>query len=514
MPRSIRYFILIWGCLLLSSMPLSAQGSRWRDTLQQKITLLQELKSASNYEQAQIEAANLRAFMRQQYITCPPNAVSLISGIYLKNKDVVNGNLFLDETEQAARRDRNMSNREALFAALVREHERWGQSERAATASQLLKTTQDSLSAIRVRTQTSRLQQITDSLRLELIRAQTQQVDSVSMPQNQFWGIMAAFAVALLGLLWFLNRSNQRWQDRLEQAERHHDLQMANLRPPVHIAPSDMTDVAQVATGTSAYFTQRKEGPTFGDGLPPALALVVEPNRHVAIYVRSLLSNHYDVEMASTAAEALKMANELLPDIIVCDTQLNGVTGIEVTRQIKLSDRTNHIPVIILSRFFGNDGKLDALRAGADAWFTRPMLNDEFDAAVQQLMIQQKALHEQFDRYLQLYYSGNRQPQNNRFLEEIIRHIESRMADVDLMPDELARLMQMTNPHFNKKVRALTGKDPGQIIREVRLEKAKFLLQNRAGTPQAISAMVGYNSPGTFALAFKDYFGEHTLLLQ
>jgi AraC-like DNA-binding protein len=47
----------------------------------------------------------------------------------------------------------------------------------------------------------------------------------------------------------------------------------------------------------------------------------------------------------------------------------------------------------------------------------------------------------------------------------------------------------------------------------MRLEKAKNLLEKRAGTPQAISELVGFSSPGTFALAFKEYFGENTLLL-
>jgi hypothetical protein len=47
----------------------------------------------------------------------------------------------------------------------------------------------------------------------------------------------------------------------------------------------------------------------------------------------------------------------------------------------------------------------------------------------------------------------------------------------------------------------------------MRLEKAKSLLDKRAGTPQAISELVGFSNPGTFALAYKAYFGENTLLL-
>ena len=71
----------------------------------------------------------------------------------------------------------------------------------------------------------------------------------------------------------------------------------------------------------------------------------------------------------------------------------------------------------------------------------------------------------------------------------------------------------MSNTHFAKKLKVMTGKEPVQLIRELRLEKAKTLLEKRAGNPGVISELVGFSNPGTFALAFKEYFGENTLLL-
>jgi CheY-like chemotaxis protein len=245
----------------------------------------------------------------------------------------------------------------------------------------------------------------------------------------------------------------------------------------------------------------------------PQVALVIEPNRQIALYVRSLLSSNFEVITADTAAEALKVAHESMPDLIVCDAHLNGQEGIDIVRQIKLSERTNHIPVVLLSKHYGNDGRLDALRAGADAWFTRPMQSDEFNITVKHLIDSQKTKHDDFQRLLQLYFTPDRPPIPNRFIADIIAYIEADMANIDLMPDEIARKMQMSNPLFVRKLRALTGKEPGQLIRELRLEKSKFLLEKRAGTPQAISAMVGFPNPGNFAMAFKDYFGENTLLL-
>lgn len=91
--------------------------------------------------------------------------------------------------------------------------------------------------------------------------------------------------------------------------------------------------------------------------------------------------------------------------------------------------------------------------------------------------------------------------------------IEQNLADADFMADDLAKKMQLPRHHFVKKLGVLTGKEPVQLIREMRLEKAKILLEKRAGTPQAIADLVGFSNPGTFALAFKEYFGENTLLL-
>jgi AraC-like DNA-binding protein len=203
----------------------------------------------------------------------------------------------------------------------------------------------------------------------------------------------------------------------------------------------------------------------------------------------------------------------MLPDLIVCDVLIQGHAGIEIARQIKLSERTNHIPVVLLTDKFGNEGKLDALRAGADAWFTRPVIDDEFDASVQRLLDARKLKHEQFSRFLQLYFSENRVPLEDPFLLQTVQMIEYDLANPDFMADDIARRLQLSKTHYVKKLKVLTGKEPVQLIREMRLEKAKTLLEKRAGTPQAISELVGFSSPGTFALAFKEYFGENTLLL-
>ena len=153
------------------------------------------------------------------------------------------------------------------------------------------------------------------------------------------------------------------------------------------------------------------------------------------------------------------------------------------------------------------------MRAGADAWFTRPVIDDEFDASIQRLIDTRKELHHDFNRTLHLYFTDNRIGLKDPFMQKVCSLIEENLANPDFMADEIARKLQLSKAHFTKKINALTGKEPIQLIREMRLEKAKTLLEKRAGTPNAISELVGFSSPGTFALAFKEYFGENTMLL-
>ncbi len=517
------YKILIISIILFSVLPLCAQNnSAWRDTLQTKQKLLRELVLEQNYEDAQVESGELRAFIKRNFVFMPSATLGLISSIYLRNKDRSSALSMLAEAEQDVQRDKNYDTKAALLAAIVKEHDRWGNEERAAICRQMLQTTQDTLAARQLSQKTRHYEQTIDSLRTALNTATATKENTITLDRYKALALVGIGAFVLLALVVAQLNNNNRWRRKLENRELEFELSHVNpndLPPPndpqstFSSEPNTSTEVIKTGNSSlSAYDMSRRDYFSLYEK-EPQVALVIEPNRQIALYVRSLLSSNFEVITADTAAEALKVAHESMPDLIVCDAHLNGQEGIDIVRQIKLSERTNHIPVVLLSKHYGNDGRLDALRAGADAWFTRPMQSDEFNITVKHLIDSQKTKHDDFQRLLQLYFTDDRPPIPNRFIADIITYIEADIANIDLMPDEIARKMQMSNPLFVRKLRALTGKEPGQLIRELRLEKSKFLLEKRAGTPQAISAMVGFPNPGNFSMAFKDYFGENTLLL-
>lgn len=503
----MRIAVLALLCFFSLAAPAQAQPARTvADTLNNRVQLLQQLSQAGNYESALLEAQWFRDFLKRHKLPISPRALSLISGIYKANGDDRSATLLLGEAELDARKDPNPETKTALLTVLVQECRRWELPDLALNCQQMLNIAQDSVRVRRQRIELSLLRLETDSLRALRAQELLARDQYFHVEKNRAY-LLGGIVILTLMLLLFANaRNTQRWRKRLAKKELEMEVARANTASePILFQPTETEEQATFIPATSPAFWGEKANQT---------VLVIEPNRQVVLYLKSLLGDRFMIETAATANEGLHMASNLLPDLIVCDAILNGATGIDVVRQIKLSERTNHIPVVLLSEHYGNDGKLDALRAGADLWFTRPVIDDEFDASIQRLLNNRTQQHVAFERFLHLYFTDNRLPLHDPFLRQTIDIIEQNLSDPDFSGEYIARKLQLTNTHYSKKLRALTGKEPVQLIREMRLEKAKVLLEKRAGMPQTIAELVGFTSSGTFAMAFKDYFGENTLLLR
>jgi len=101
--------------------------------------------------------------------------------------------------------------------------------------------------------------------------------------------------------------------------------------------------------------------------------LVVDDNEDNRQILNDLLSAaDYEVIEAAAGDEAVRLAGERVPDLILMDIQLPGINGLEATRLIKAEPRLAHIPVIAVTSFAltGDDAKARA--AGCDHYVTKP----------------------------------------------------------------------------------------------------------------------------------------------
>lgn len=117
------------------------------------------------------------------------------------------------------------------------------------------------------------------------------------------------------------------------------------------------------------------------------LVLVVddfEDNR--AMYAEYLSYSGYEVQQACDGEEAVRMTQELLPDVVVMDLSLPVLDGWEATRRLKADVRTRSIPVIALTGHALAGHSRGAREAGCDAFLAKPCLPDKLVEKVQELL--------------------------------------------------------------------------------------------------------------------------------
>ena len=95
----------------------------------------------------------------------------------------------------------------------------------------------------------------------------------------------------------------------------------------------------------------------------------------------------------------------------------------------------------------------------------------------------------------------------NEFLRKVILKIEENLSDEHFGVSELAGAVNMSRSHLLRRVKGITSLSVSQLIRQVRLQKARELLKDGALTVSEVSFKVGFNSTSYFIRCFKDVYG-------
>ncbi|MXO85171.1 phosphate regulon transcriptional regulatory protein PhoB [Altererythrobacter aurantiacus] len=94
----------------------------------------------------------------------------------------------------------------------------------------------------------------------------------------------------------------------------------------------------------------------------------------------------YRVRVTADGDEALVMASEDLPDLVILDWMIEGTSGIEVCRRLRRDKTTAHVPIIMLTAREGEDDRVRGLETGADDYITKPFSPRELLARVSAVM--------------------------------------------------------------------------------------------------------------------------------
>ena len=118
-----------------------------------------------------------------------------------------------------------------------------------------------------------------------------------------------------------------------------------------------------------------------------ATVLVVEDEPSIQeLIAASLRHSGYKVLRADSAEDAMLLVTEVLPDVVLLDWMLPGLSGIQYARRLRCEERTTGLPIIMLTARSDEHDKVSGLDAGADDYLTKPFSPRELQARIKAVL--------------------------------------------------------------------------------------------------------------------------------
>ena len=169
---------------------------------------------------------------------------------------------------------------------------------------------------------------------------------------------------------------------------------------------------------------------------------------------------------------------------------------------------TSHIPVILLTARSTEAQQMEGYEHGADAYMTKPFSADLLISRIDNLLRSRQQLQELFkggqvdDKEVKLT------TQDKLFMDHLRDVVREKMANPKLKMDDLGDELGISRVQLYRKVKVLTGLSPVELLKEMRLERAKTLLNSTTKTVAEIAYEVGFTTPSYFTTCFKKQFGK------
>lgn len=114
----------------------------------------------------------------------------------------------------------------------------------------------------------------------------------------------------------------------------------------------------------------------------PKLLLVEDDTALAELLEYRFESEGYNVSVTPDGEEAMMLAAEDPPDLVILDWMIEGISGIEVCRRLRRDQATAHVPIIMLTAREAEDDRVRGLETGADDYLTKPFSPRELLARV------------------------------------------------------------------------------------------------------------------------------------
>jgi len=247
------------------------------------------------------------------------------------------------------------------------------------------------------------------------------------------------------------------------------------------------------------------------------LLLIIDDNDDIRTMVRELLGGEYRIIEAGNGREGIRLSVKYVPDLIICDVMMPVMDGLECCRRIKSEVSTSHIPVLMLTACSMDEQRIQGYESGADGYLAKPFNTKMLRMRCANLIDNRARIRElwgsKHGSVKPDTSSANRPTPigteiDNEFYGRFIDIVRDELGNADLNIDGIASKLGIGRSQFYRKIKALTNYSPVELLRKLRLEKARELLTSTDRTVSEIAYEVGFSAPAYFTRVYREAYGE------
>jgi signal transduction histidine kinase/ligand-binding sensor domain-containing protein/DNA-binding response OmpR family regulator len=255
-------------------------------------------------------------------------------------------------------------------------------------------------------------------------------------------------------------------------------------------------------------FQSERKLPQTGENTEKPLILIVEDNHDMELFVSNILESNFDILSANNGRTGLELAMENIPDLIVSDIMMPDMDGLEMCQMIRNNERTNHIPIILLTARSTEEYQIEGLFAGADDYIMKPFNAKNLLLRVSNIIKSRQLLREKFSLSDLADPPGQATSLDDVFIHKIRGIVEQHLDNPDFDPQVFAYETGMSRAQLYRKLKAITNQTVNDFIFSVRINRGAWLLLNEGLTVSETAYAVGFKTPAHFSKMFSAHMGQ------
>lgn len=240
--------------------------------------------------------------------------------------------------------------------------------------------------------------------------------------------------------------------------------------------------------------------------------LVVEDNRDMRGYMRSILSERYNVVEACNGEEALQILLSEPIDFIISDLMMPVMDGLELSRQVRGNFAISHIPFLMLTAKTAQESRLEGYKTGVDEYLLKPFDEEILLARIENILENRRRYQQRFKDTLEVEKLGiDEETGDKKFVDRVMEVVRANYQNSYFEVGDFAVALGVSRSLLNKKLTSLLGESPNQFMRTYRLKIAhELIVKNRTTKTMNVSEIafeVGFNDSKYFTRCFTKQYG-------